>query len=75
MKIVESVDIFDQGIDIVYRERSNKMLLCNPPRPCPDRVWMERWSIVDGKLVLSETKEGTHTPAQYVPESITLIRK
>lgn len=71
MKIVESVDIFDSGVDIVYREKSNTMLLSNPPQPCPDNVWMERWTIVDGKLTLTKTLKGKHTPAQYVTESIS----
>jgi len=70
-KIIESVDISTDGVDIVYRERSDTMLLCNPPRPSSDRVWKERWKIVDGQLTLVETITGKHTPPQYIMESLT----
>jgi hypothetical protein len=70
-KIIESVDISSDGVDIVYRERSNTMLLCNPPRQSPDLVWKERWEIIDGQLTLVESIKGKHTPPQYIMESLT----
>jgi hypothetical protein len=70
-KIIESVDISSDGVDIVYRERSNTMLLCNPPRQSPDLVCKERWKIVDGQLTLVKSIKGKHTPPQYIIESLT----
>jgi hypothetical protein len=73
MTHIESVEIFDDGVDIVYRKRSNTMFLTNPPQPCPDHVWKEQWRIVDGKLQLSGTIKGVHIPQQIVSESMSFV--
>lgn len=70
MTHIESVVTFDDGVDIVYREKSNTMFLSNPPQPCPDKIWKEQWRIIDGKLQLSKTVKGFHTPAKNIPETI-----
>jgi hypothetical protein len=69
-KSIVSVKTFDEGVDIVYREHSNQMLLCYPPRNAPDRVYREEWRIIGGTLQLDKTVEGKHNPSHYVEESI-----
>jgi len=58
------------GVEITYREASNMMYLCNPPRPCPDTVWKEVWKVEDGKLVKKEDIPGQHIPSSINEEQI-----
>jgi hypothetical protein len=58
-------------IEVVFRESSDIVYATNPPRPAPDRVWKEVYSVVDGVITLTQTVEGTHTPSHYVEETIT----
>jgi tRNA nucleotidyltransferase (CCA-adding enzyme) len=41
--IVESFKHIKESnkIEVVFREPSNAMYACNPPRPVPDKVWKE----------------------------------
>ena len=71
MTHIQSVETFDDGVDIVYRKRSNTMFLTDPPQPCPDYVWKEQWRIIDSKLQLLKTVKGVHIPQQIVPESFS----
>jgi len=68
---IESLEITEKGVVVIYREPSNQILLCIPPRPAPDRVWREVWEIRDGKLEKTSSEEGRHTPASSVAESIS----
>lgn len=61
---IESLKITDDGIEVIYRESSNQILLCNPPRPAPDRVWRETWEIRDGMLAKVASEEVKHMPAE-----------
>jgi hypothetical protein len=74
---VESFRHFEETntIEVVFRESSDIFFTTNPPRPAPDRVWKEVYSVVDGVITLTETIEGTHTPSHYVEESITFNTK
>jgi hypothetical protein len=58
-------------IEVVFRELSDIVYATNPPRPAPDRVWKEIYSVVDGVITLTQTIQGTHTPSHYVEETIT----
>ena len=71
MKYIVSLLILRDKVEVVYREPSHQMLLCNPPRPAGDHVWKEIWGIVNGELHLLETIRGTHEPAYYTEERIT----
>lgn len=58
-------------IEIIYRERSNKMLDTNPPQKAPDRVWKETYKVNDvGKIHLANLQNGIHTPVSIIPEKI-----
>jgi hypothetical protein len=41
--IVESFKHIKESnkIEVVFREPSNAMYACNPPRPVPDKVWKD----------------------------------
>ncbi len=67
---IESLTINGTSFEVVYREPSNRMLLCNPPRPVPDRVWKEIWGIVDGRLQKLNTIEGKVVAGEVIPERI-----
>jgi hypothetical protein len=58
---IESIKIFDEGVDVVYRQSSDIMLLTNPPQIPPDIVWREEWRIIRGKLRLDKKNENNHT--------------
>jgi len=65
--------LFDEErnqIELVFRQKSNLMYACNPPRPAPDKVWKEIYGVEDGKIKLLKTIEGKHTPPQYIQEEI-----
>jgi hypothetical protein len=70
---VESFRHFEETntIEVVFRLSSNIVYAGNPPQSAPDRVWKEVYSVVNGVITLTETIEGTHTPPQYIEESIT----
>ena len=70
---VESFRHFEETntIEVVFRESSNMVYASNPPQSVPDKVWKEVYSVVDGVITLTQTIQGTHTPSQYVEESIT----
>lgn len=58
-------------IEVVYRELSTMWYTTNPPRQAPDQVWKEIYTVVDGKITLVDTIQGTHIPSYVVEESIT----
>lgn len=68
---IVSVDVREDQVSVVYREPSNVILTCNPGRPAPDHVWRETWVVIEGRLVLCERLQGTHTPASMNAETIT----
>lgn len=74
---VESFQHFKETntIEVVFREVSNMVYASNPPQSAPDKVWKEIYSVVGGVITLTETIQGTHTPPQYVEESITFNTK
>ena len=71
--IVESFKHIKESnkIEVVFREPSNSMYACIPPRPVPDKVWKEIYSVEDGVITKVQTIEGTHTPANYANEQIS----
>jgi len=62
-------------IEVVFREASNIVYASNPTQSAPDKVWKEVYSVEDGVITLAETIQGTHTPPQYIKESITFNTK
>ena len=68
---IEQVTVHPDRVEIVRRYPSGGMYACYPPHPMPDTIEKEIYRIVDGKLVLSEKKQGKHTPAHTVEEQIT----
>ena len=71
--IVESFKHIKESnkIEVVFRESSNAMYACNPPRPVPDKVWKEVYSVEDGVITKTQTIEGKHEPANYINENIS----
>ena len=71
--IVESFKHLKESnkIEVVFREPSNTMYTCNPPRPAPDKVWKEIYSVEDGVITKIHTIEGRHTPGNYVNGQIS----
>lgn len=71
--IVESFKHIKESntIEVVFRDPSNSMYACNPPRPVPDKVWKEIYRVEDGVINKVQTIRGTHTPANYVNEDIS----
>ena len=59
-------------IEVVKRQAPNPnvTLAVWPPRPQVDSVWKEIYGVVDGKLELIRTIQGTVTPGHYVDEQI-----
>ncbi len=73
--IIMETDVIDFKLDsatntitVTFRQSSNEMYASNPPRPVPDKVWKEVYSVKDGKIILIEKKEGTHIPGHYIDE-------
>lgn len=58
-------------IEVIFREPSNLTLLCNPPKPAPDKVWRETYGVVDGRIAIVRRDDGVHSPGRYVDESIS----
>ena len=54
----------------VARKYPSNMVYGNG-QPVHDRVEKEVYGVVDGKIVLIETKTGKHTPAYMVKETVT----
>jgi len=44
-------------IEIVFREPSNSMFACHPPKPVPDRVWKEVYGVENGVITKIKTIE------------------
>lgn len=65
-----SVKLVNGELHVVWREPSKTVLMCNPPRPAPDRVWKEVYGAVDGAIVLLRTVRGEHVPASTRREQI-----
>lgn len=65
---VINAHVHTDGAEITYRKPSNTAY--GNGHPVPDEVWKEIFIIKDGKLTLSRTVKGTHTPAHMVQESI-----
>lgn len=66
---IEGVEVWERGVVLTLRRRSGLMYACNPPRPCPDEVWRETYELTDGKLRKTKHENGTHVPAQQLPET------
>ena len=69
-KILVSANTLDEGVDLIYRESSNSMLLTNPPQFSPDKIYKEQWRIIGGTLQLDKVVEGIHIPSYVVEEKI-----
>ena len=71
--IVESFNHIKESntIEVVFREPSNIMYACNPPRPVPDKVWKEVYSVENGIIIKTQTINGKHEPGNFIPENIT----
>ena len=51
-------------IEVIFREPSNMILTSYPPKPAPDKIWKEIYSVNGfGQIVLIETKIGNHVPS------------
>lgn len=61
--------ITDATVTVTFRRRSHSMYLTNPPRPAPDEVWRETYSITG--LTLESVVHGKHNPQYTVNESVT----
>lgn len=69
-KIV-SVELTTDGrMEIVKQYPADAIYPVMPPRSVPDKVIKEIYHVVDGKIKLGMTIEGTHTPSYNVAESI-----
>lgn len=69
--VIVSVYLNDNGdLEVIKRYRSDTVLLTYPPKPAPDSIVKEIYKSIDGKIVLSQTIEGKHTPAYSVSEVI-----
>lgn len=75
MKKIVNVKVFDEGVDITYREHSHQMYATNPPRPVPDTVWMEQWRVIGETLQLAKTITGKHIPAHFKEERFELFEE
>ena len=68
-KIV-SIELKNGKLYVVFQSPSDRMLLCNPPRPAPDNVWRDEYAVVDGEIKLVDTVKGKYTPSYTVQEKI-----
>lgn len=58
------------SIEVIFREPSNMILTSNPPKPAPDKVWKEIYTVNGfGQIILSETIHGKH-----IPQSVNVER-
>lgn len=68
---IESFTLTHDGhIEIVLRECSGQILLCNPPRPVPDYIKKQIYGVVNGKIELIKEIEGRHIPTSTNCEQI-----
>jgi len=66
---VISIELIDGQIEIVVRKPSNDLLLTNPPKTAPDKIWKLVYSATeDGKIELLQTIRGKHKPSHVVRE-------
>ena len=65
-----SVELVDGELHVVWRQRSHAQYPVMPPRPVPDKVWMEVYVCGHDEIVLADTIPGTHVPASHNPERI-----
>lgn len=68
-KVVSATCRPDGTLEIVRQKPSN--IAYGNGRRAPDTVWKEIYGAQDGKIVLINKISGRHTPAAWVPESIT----
>jgi len=66
---IESVQLVEGKLEVVVREPSNTVLMSNPPKLAPDKIYKEIYGVSDGKIVLEKTILGKHTPARVVEEA------
>jgi hypothetical protein len=57
------------GTIVIVRQYPSSMAYANGVA-VPDRVTKETYGIVDGRIGLIQTQEGTHKPSYIVPESV-----
>ena len=56
--------------EVIYKQRSNRTYLCNPPIPVPDKVYKIIYGIsTDGRIVKLKEVDGRHIPGKYIEES------
>lgn len=61
----------DNQIEVVMRQPSSTVLLSNPPKPSPDKVWKNVFAVNDeGKIYFKERVDGTVIPQKVIPETI-----
>lgn len=73
------IELKNGKLEITYRAYSQSVyaIVCNTPgcaQP-PDRIWKEIYIAKDGKIVLEKELQGTHIPAQTIPEKIVFEEK
>lgn len=66
---LESILLIDGKLEVIKRTPSNSIM--GDHTAFPDRVTKEIFAAVNGEIKLVETKEGTHSPAKFIEESVT----
>lgn len=54
--------VYEQKVEIAYREPSTVIINTGTGERPPDKVWKDIHEIVDGKLVHTRTINGKHIP-------------
>ncbi len=67
---IHSIRLVNGKLEIIRKVPSNMVYACYPPKPFPDKIFKDIYSVVDGKIVLSETKEGRYVPASLTHEKL-----
>jgi len=65
---IVSINLIDGKLEIISRRRSIGVTLEYPPRPQSDEIWKDIYESIDGKIELVKTIQGTHIPAEIIPE-------
>ena len=68
-KVVDAYLNEIDGTIVIVRQYPSNMAYANGVA-VPDRVTKETYGIVDGRIGLIQTQEGTHKPSYIVPESV-----
>lgn len=67
---VINVIVFNNKVEITYRQKSNEIFCSFPPQPVPDKVWKDIYIVRDNALVFDGQLKGVPIPNKVIPEEI-----